>query len=278
MNDTAADTPWSLLAMGAGTFEGDEEAPPAPWAPEGSTSRGRTEGRLIHDGKGLVSDYTQEVEGEVSFEAHTVIRYDEADDDFVMHFFPSMGDSPQIMRGHRDGRALVFEGEGAMGPMRQTFLYGDDRLEVLAEAPSEDGDGWMLLQRGEYARRTSDAPPPGSIAWQDLTVDDAPAVRDFYRAVVGWEVRDVDMGGYADYEMKRSDGQALAGVCHARGSNEGLPPVWLLYVVVEDLDASMDAARERGGEVVNGPRDMGPDRMAVVRDPAGAAIALYQKG
>lgn len=29
-------------------------------------------------------------------------------------------------------------------------------------------------------------PPLGAVAWVDLTVDDAPKVRDFYAGVVGW--------------------------------------------------------------------------------------------
>ena len=57
----------------------------------------------------------------------------------------------------------------------------------------------------------------------DLTVPDADAVRDFYKAVVGWGVQDVDMGGYSDYAMTHpATGQPVAGVCHARGVNAGL--------------------------------------------------------
>ena len=69
-----------------------------------------------------------------------------------------------------------------------------------------------------------------------------------------------------------------AGVCHARGTNKGLPPVWMIYIVVEDLDASVDACRANGGELVAGPRSMGGDRYCVIRDPAGAVAALYQHG
>ncbi len=68
----------------------------------------------------------------------------------------------------------------------------------------------------------------------------------------------------------------MAGVCHARGANAELPPVWLIYVVVADLDASLAACRERGGQVIAGPRSMGRARYAVIRDPAGAAVGLYQ--
>jgi predicted enzyme related to lactoylglutathione lyase len=35
----------------------------------------------------------------------------------------------------------------------------------------------------------------GAIFWQDLTVDNAYQVRDFYSQVVGWTHADQDMGG-----------------------------------------------------------------------------------
>ena len=68
----------------------------------------------------------------------------------------------------------------------------------------------------------SATPKPGTITWQDLTVGDAEALRDFYAAVVGWTPEPVKMGDYADFTMK-ADGEPIAGVCHARGHNAGLP-------------------------------------------------------
>jgi len=119
---------------------------------------------------------------------------------------------------------------------------------------------------------------PGTIGWVDLTVADAPGVRDFYSAVVGWQASGLDMGGYEDFCMAPpAEGAApVGGICHARGGNAGLPPVWLVYFIVADLDASLQSVRDRGGEVVAGPKSMGKARYAVVRDPAGAACALYQ--
>jgi hypothetical protein len=67
----------------------------------------------------------------------------------------------------------------------------------------------------------------------------------------------------------------VAGICHARGVNADLPAVWLPYLVVEDLDASLEAVRARGGEVLGEVRSMGDARWVVVRDPAGAVVALY---
>lgn len=123
------------------------------------------------------------------------------------------------------------------------------------------------------------APEPvmGTLGWFDLTVADAPGVRDFYQAVVGWSAAGVDMGGYEDYTMSTADGTAVAGVCHARGANEGLPAQWLAYIHVPDLNASLAAVAERGGAVVRPARSAGGmGRFAVVRDPAGAVVALFE--
>ena len=42
---------------------------------------------------------------------------------------------------------------------------------------------------------------PGQIGWIDLTVPDAPALRDFYQGVAGWTPSPVEMGGYQDFRM-----------------------------------------------------------------------------
>ncbi|GMU51576.1 MAG: hypothetical protein AMXMBFR33_07220 [Candidatus Xenobia bacterium] len=117
-----------------------------------------------------------------------------------------------------------------------------------------------------------------TIGWLDITVEDATTLRDFYAEVVGWKAEGLSMGDYDDYVMQDPQGQGVAGICHARGSNAELPPMWIPYFVVSDLDQSLEAARRRGGELIGGVRGAaGQDRFAVVRDPAGAVAALYQK-
>ena len=126
----------------------------------------------------------------------------------------------------------------------------------------------------------SDQPKPaiGSIGWTDLTIANAGQLRDFYSAVVGWKSDGLDMGGYQDYVMAEPDsGKPTAGVCHAKGSNEGLPSVWLVYFTVADLEASLTATTAQGGTVLRQPTNAGGQgRYAVIRDPAGAVAALYQ--
>jgi uncharacterized protein len=121
----------------------------------------------------------------------------------------------------------------------------------------------------------SATPDPGTISWQDLTVDEAEQVRDFYQAVVGWTPEAQSMGAYSDFVMS-ADGVPVAGICHAREGNAGLPPVWLVYITVDDLDHSLEECQRLGGTLVSAPRSYGGGRYCVIKDPAGAFCALYQ--
>ena len=116
----------------------------------------------------------------------------------------------------------------------------------------------------------------GKIAWIDMTVDDAESIRDFYTRVAGWGHEGVSMGGYEDYSMTAPGGDTVSGICHARGSNADLPRGWLIYITVEDVEASAAACEAHGGEVIVPVRGLAGGRFCVIRDPAGATAALYQ--
>lgn len=117
----------------------------------------------------------------------------------------------------------------------------------------------------------------GKIGWIDMTVANAQQVRDFYETVVGLKAEDVAMGDYNDYALTMpASGTAVCGVCHARGSNADLPPGWLVYFVVADVDASAAACEANGGKVIVGPRGLAGGRFCVIEDPGGATAALYQ--
>jgi predicted enzyme related to lactoylglutathione lyase len=120
-------------------------------------------------------------------------------------------------------------------------------------------------------------PSVGTIIWTDLTVKNAAQIRDFYSQVVGWEPAPVAMGDYHDFNMHPpEDDAAVVGVCHARGVNADLPPQWLIYITVADLDASAARCVALGGQVIVGPTEMGTSRYCVIQDPAGAVAALIE--
>jgi uncharacterized protein len=118
----------------------------------------------------------------------------------------------------------------------------------------------------------------GTVTWMDLCVPDAVAVRDFYAGVVGVTHSAVPMGGYDDFCLiPPGTDDAVAGVCHARGSNADLPPVWMIYFNVADIQASVQEVLSRGGRVLREPKSCGGVMIAIIQDPAGAVCGLAQQ-
>ena len=161
---------------------------------------------------------------------------------------------------------------------------GKSQWAVLLD-PNGAAFGIIPLIPAEAIPSIEDAAGPdaaaavGRIAWLDLTVPDASATQDFYRQVVGWSVQNVEMRDgderYADYNMLGDDGAPAAGVCHARGVNVGLPPVWMIYLPVGDLEESLRRVQEEGGKVVKAMKGAdGKHVYAAVQDPVGVSLAL----
>jgi len=143
-------------------------------------------------------------------------------------------------------------------------------------------EGCSSLEIRNEGGSVSDPTQPviGAIGHFDLTVDDAPAIRDFYASVVGWDYESMPVDDYEDYVLKSpTTGDWLGGVCHRRGQNSSLPRQWLMYVNVADLAASTARVRKLGGKVLHesGPGEDGSG-YAVIEDPAGAVLALMEPG
>ena len=117
----------------------------------------------------------------------------------------------------------------------------------------------------------------GKILWQDLTVENAEEIKDFYSEVVGWTTTPVSQGSHNDYNVVSENGEVVAGICHNRGSLAGFPAQWLNYVMVKDVEACKNKCLEKGGKVLVGPAIMGKSKYIVIQDPAGAVLALMEE-
>ena len=117
---------------------------------------------------------------------------------------------------------------------------------------------------------TRDQPKIGAIIWQDLTVDNADEVRDFYSQVFGWTDPGPGMRGYADYNMNDTESrETVTIICHAKGPNVGLPPQWLLFITVTDVAHRKKKYVELGGQVVDAPHILCCSQACVIQYPAG---------
>ena len=125
-----------------------------------------------------------------------------------------------------------------------------------------------------------DSYPAGTFCWADLGTTEGPDARDFYTALFGWDAEDLPAGDDGVYTMFRKEGRDVAALYEMGADERGqLPAHWSSYVNVEDLDAVAKRAVELGASVVAEPFDvMDSGRMAVLRDPGGAHVHLWQPG
>jgi uncharacterized protein len=123
-------------------------------------------------------------------------------------------------------------------------------------------------------RRTSYS--PGTFSWTDLSTPDPGAAKGFYGSLFGWDFEDLPAGGSV-YSMAFKDGARVAAVYGLQ--QQGQPPAWVAYVTVESADATAAKAKELGATLISEPFDvMEAGRMAVVQDPTGAVLCVWQPG
>lgn len=126
---------------------------------------------------------------------------------------------------------------------------------------------------------TIDQHKPGSFCWIELSTTDQNAAKKFYSSLFGWTIKDESMGPDGVYTMFRFGGKDVGAAATLRPDQltAGVPPNWMLYIAVENADASADRAAKAGGTVVMPPFDvMDAGRMAVIQDPTGAAFSIWQ--
>ena len=115
--------------------------------------------------------------------------------------------------------------------------------------------------------------PPGTFSWADLTTTDTESAKRFYATVLGWDYADLPAGEGRVYTMAHRDGHEVA----AMGEDPAQLPHWNTYVTVDSADVSAERAGELGGTVVMPAFDvMDAGRMAVIQDPTGAMLCLWE--
>jgi predicted enzyme related to lactoylglutathione lyase len=120
----------------------------------------------------------------------------------------------------------------------------------------------------------------GSFIWYELITPDLDGARRFYEAVVGWDIEAQSSMPGMDYRMiRRSDGGNAAGAMPLSDGmrSHGARPVWLAYVAVDDVDATVGAIEADGGKVTMPASDLeGVGRIAMVTDPQGAPFYVMK--
>lgn len=116
-----------------------------------------------------------------------------------------------------------------------------------------------------------------SYCWADLTTGDRPGAKKFYEALFGWKIipgKDKDESTYLHII---SGEKGIGGIQPDMMRKPGVPPHWLPYFLVADVDAVAAKAKDLGGTALVPPTIVGESlRIAVLADAQGAVFALFQ--
>jgi predicted enzyme related to lactoylglutathione lyase len=121
--------------------------------------------------------------------------------------------------------------------------------------------------------RTSHA--PGTFSWVDLNTDNQEASKAFYADLFGWEYNDIPIGDGQHYTMAQVDGHDVAAITPMPPGTDVVH--WNCYVTVDDVDATAARAKDLGATLLAEPFDVfDSGRMAILQDPQGAVLSLWQ--
>jgi predicted enzyme related to lactoylglutathione lyase len=112
----------------------------------------------------------------------------------------------------------------------------------------------------------------GALCWFELHTPDVDRAAGFFAKMFGWSLKPG-----ADYTEIHVGTKGIGGMMPLDPKQEaGVPPYWLVYFMVNDVDATAAKAKSLGGGIVVPPMaiaDVG--RFAVLRDPQGATSAVF---
>lgn len=125
----------------------------------------------------------------------------------------------------------------------------------------------------------SDPNSRGRFVWYDLFTSDPARAIEFYTKITDWGTQEWKSEHDASpYVMWTVGERPVGGVMQlpAQLAASGLPPHWLGYVSVPDVDETTAQVKSLGGTVLHGPMDIPPvGRIVTFADPQGAVIAAF---
>lgn len=115
----------------------------------------------------------------------------------------------------------------------------------------------------------------GAPCWIDLYSSETEKATAFYGGLFGWKAEQPDprFGGYFTFTK---DGKHVAG-CMGNDGSTSRPDAWTIYLETDDIDKAAERTVASGGLVEYPPMQVAENgSMAIVRDPGGARVGVWQ--
>jgi predicted enzyme related to lactoylglutathione lyase len=119
---------------------------------------------------------------------------------------------------------------------------------------------------------------PGALTWTELATSDTERAKTFYTSLFGWKEKTSSGDGmtYTEFSVGDRPGAGMMAMTDQM-KNMHVPPNWMPYFQVADVDGSADRAKTLGAMLYVPPTDIpNVGRFSVVRDPQGAVFAIFR--
>jgi uncharacterized protein len=151
-------------------------------------------------------------------------------------------------------------------------MPGVGRFSIVADP---QGAVVSLFKGEQDMPEDAGQPGYGTFVWDELWTPDQKASEKLYRSLTGWGLDTMDMGPMGSYLVLKRGEKTAAGVMKVPAP--GMPPFWLSYVSVKDVDEATARAKKLGATVTAPPSDIPTvGRFSILTDPTGAAVALFK--
>lgn len=150
------------------------------------------------------------------------------------------------------------------------------RMQMLKDP---QGAAFYIIQPEPRDNPPDRDPEVGEASWLELMTTDAPAAMRFYQQLFGWQPSEaMDMGEMGQYQMFNRGPRMIGGMMNKPTAMAQVPPHWMIYFRVPDIDAATERIKANGGKILNGPMEVpGGDWIVNAMDPQGAAFSLHAK-
>jgi predicted enzyme related to lactoylglutathione lyase len=112
----------------------------------------------------------------------------------------------------------------------------------------------------------------GKICFIQIPTTDIARSADFYKSVFGWNIRQ-----RADSRTAFDDGVGEVSGEWVLGRPPSSEPGLLVYIMVDNVAATVEVILANGGEIVQPIGADAPEITARFRDPGGNVIGIYQE-
>ena len=120
-------------------------------------------------------------------------------------------------------------------------------------------------------------PAHGEFMWNELMTRDDTGAVTFFEKLLGWGHDDWPMGEMGTYRLMKSGPKSVAGVMKmvAPQFPEQLPPHWMSYIAVDNVDMRWEKAQSLGAVGIHPPTNIPQvGRFCIIQDPTGGVVAL----